>query len=333
MSIDVRRADEEDLRSWDDHVERSPQATVFHRLDWLRVIERHVDAKLHPLVGHKGQEPVGVFPLFELSKGPVRTVFSPPPGQNVPALGPALLNYRKLKQRKKDRLNRRFVDGCLDWVEREISPSYIRVLTPTNYRDPRPFHWREFDVTPRYTYQIDVTASSEEILDRFAKTPRRNLRKENGHCTVRRADMAGAEYVVEQVRERFDEQGKSINIDGEYVQDLYRTLPDDHLRVYIGEVDNEPTSGIITPVDDGTVYFWLGGVKTDVDQPINDHIHWKIISDASDSGWQWYDLVGANTPRICRYKAQFNPTLASYYELEKGTRLMNLVADVYRRFI
>lgn len=331
MSIEVRRADEDDLASWDDHVDASPQGTVFHRLDWLGVIERHSGATLHPLVGYKGQEPVGVFPVFELSKGPVRTVFSPPPGQGVPNLGPALLNYRKLKQRKVEKLNRGFVDGCLDWIEREISPSYIRVLTPTDYHDPRPFHWREFDVTPRYTYEIDVSAPPEEVLDRFASTPRRNIRKQNGRCSVRRAEADGAEFVIQQVRDRYEAQGESFSIGPEYVRDLHRSLPDDLLRVYIGEVDSEPASGIIAPVDDDTVYFWQGGVRTDVDLPVNDCIHWEIISDAGERGREQYDLVGANTPRICKYKAKFNPELASYYELEKGTRLMDLVSDVYRR--
>ena len=51
---------------WNDLVDRSSQATPFHRAECLDVLAAHADATLHPYAGFKGQEPVGIFPIFEI---------------------------------------------------------------------------------------------------------------------------------------------------------------------------------------------------------------------------------------------------------------------------
>lgn len=331
MGIEVREFDGDDGAEWDEHVESSPQATIFHRYGWLAALERHSEATLYRLIGYKGQEPVGIFPVFELSMGPVSAAFSPPPKVNVPHLGPALLNYRKLKQRKFEKRHTRFIEGCLDWIDREIDPSYSHIQTGIGYDDPRPFDWNEFDVMPRYTYALDLTDDPDEVLARFMKSPRRSITNEGADCRVQRVGEDGIEFIVDQVEARYDAHGSSFDIDPAFVRDLARALPDEEFRVYVGTVEGDRASGIIAPAHDGTVYFWLGGVKPETDVPINDHIHWKIITDAIENGETTYDFVGANTPRICRYKAKFNPRLASYYELERDTPLTRLASTVYRR--
>ena len=96
MSVEVTRTDGD---GWNGHVERSPEATPFHRLEALELFAEYADAELHLLVGTKGQEPVGVFPLFVRRQFGVATAFSPPPALRVPYLGPATLNMAKLKPR------------------------------------------------------------------------------------------------------------------------------------------------------------------------------------------------------------------------------------------
>jgi len=65
---------------------------------------------------------------------------------------------------------------------------------------------------------------------------------------------------------------------------------------------------------------------------MNDLIHWRIIRDAIDEGYTTYDLVGANTERLCRYKSKFNPALRTYYSMTDGMTGMNTAAKLYRKF-
>ncbi|MFB6166196.1 MAG: GNAT family N-acetyltransferase, partial [Haloarculaceae archaeon] len=156
MSVEVRRATPDDLERWDRHVERSPAGGLFHQLSALEVQAAHTDTRLHPLIGHKGQEPVGVFPVFERTIGPrpaasVRTAFSPPPGIHVIDCGPASLNLAKLKQRKAERRHERFVAGAFEWIDEAIDPVYTHLRLPGAYPDTRPFAWNDCTVTPRHT--------------------------------------------------------------------------------------------------------------------------------------------------------------------------------------
>lgn len=334
MTIEVDRIDTGELDAWDDHVEASTQGTVFHTSGWLRAMERRSGGRLHPLVGYKGQEMVGLFPLFELTKGPITAVFSPPPRLGVPHLGPVLRNFQKLKRRKFDRRNRQFVEGCLEWADEEIAQSYTYVTTVPEYRDVRPFDWAGFDVTPNYTYAVPTFDDNERLMDHFASSARRairDIRDADCVCAVKQRDKAGAEFVIRQVRDRYESQDKRFDLDASFIDHLYRSLSEDDLKVYVGEVDGERVSGIIAPADSSTVYFWMGGVKPETDQPINELLHWSVLTDAAECGQENYDLVGANTPHICRYKTKFNPQLVPYYELERSTPLTKIASTLYRR--
>lgn len=332
MSIDVDRADESTLERWDDYVSRSPMGTLFHTDAVLSVLEEHSGARLHRLVGKKGQEVRGVFPLFEVKKGPVRTLFSPPPQLGVPNLGPVLVNYEKLKQRKRERTNRKVVEGALEWIEDEVDPKFVRIETVTDYVDTRPFLWNEFDVTPRHTYELDLSAGADEVFSNFKGNLRSDIRRhEDVDYRIREGGEDAIRFILRQVRNRFEAQGKTYDISPEYVTDLYRALPEGGLRPYVGEVDGDRLGGIIVLEYGNRCYYWQGGGKPDASVPINDLIHWRIIRDAVDRGVETYDLTGANTRRISRYKSKFNPDLVPYYALERGTRTMNIVSDVYRK--
>ena len=329
--IDVSVVD--DREQWNRCVERSPHATPFHHWAALDVLADHAGATLYPLVGYKGQEPVGILPLFELKKGPLSAVFSPPPDLWVPYLGPALCNFQKLKRRKVERRHRRFVEGCLDLIESECSPRYTLLRTATRYPDVRPFEWNDYEITPRHTYVVDISVDQETLLSQFSSDARSNIRTvRDADCVVEEGGVADIKRTIEQVQARHDAQGETYLLEPSVVVDLYEQLPDGYVRPYACRVDGEFAAGMVTLEDDSTIYRWQGGAKPDVDLPVNDYIDWTIIGEASERGRTNYDLVGANNPRLCGYKAKFDPDLASYYSVQKGTRSMNVVSEVYKRF-
>ncbi|GKZ12536.1 GNAT family N-acetyltransferase [Haladaptatus sp. W1] len=321
-----------DVDRWNDLVERSPQGALFHRLEALEVQADHTGATFHPLVGYKGQEPVGLFPAFTISKGGVTTAFSPPPNLWLPHLGPVLLNMGKLKRRKAERRHRRFIDGCLDWLDREYAPKYVHVRTGGTYDDVRPFEWNEFEIQPRHTYEVDLTPGEEDVLASFSGDARSNIRTDDDRYEIHVGGPEAIRKIIGQVKARHDEQDEPYRLSPQFVVDLYRFLPDGAVRPYVCDVDGEFAGGMIALADDERVYRWQGGAKHDLDVPINDLVDWAIMRDAMDEGIPRYDLVGANERRLCGYKAKFNPELVRYHSLERGTRMMNLLTDVYKRF-
>jgi hypothetical protein len=339
MNVDVERRTDPSLEGldgeWDDLVSRSPMGTLFHRWEALRVIEAHSDAALHPLVGFKGQEPVGILPVFELRKGPVTTAFSPPPGMGVPTLGPVLFNYRKLKQRRFEKQNNRFIEACLEWIESEMDPKYTHIVGSKGYDDVRPFQWNEFETAPRYTYDIDLSVGADALLDSMTSDARKSIRNTPADSyAIERRGEEGLEYVLGRINSRYDDGDGGLFLDEEYVADLREALGPERLLVYVAEADGRPVSGRLTLRDGDGVTLWQGSPKpsVDVDVPINDLLNWRSMVDGIEAGAATCNFVGANTRHLCRYKAKYNPTAVPYFEIERGTRAMNVVSDLYRRF-
>ena len=91
---------ENDAKLWDDIVSSAPHGTLYHSWKWLKLIEKHCQCKLFPLVffDARDRQPFGILPVFLMKKLGLKMVFSPPPGSAV-NLGPVLADkgYRQHK--------------------------------------------------------------------------------------------------------------------------------------------------------------------------------------------------------------------------------------------
>lgn len=335
MSIDVRTFDpRDDADEWDRYVDRAADANPFYRADALELQAEETATTLHMLAGFKGQEPIGLFPVFEYRKGPIAGVFSPAPYSWVCYLGPTLLNRGKLKQRKADRRNRRFVEACLERIESELSPLYSKFETG-EYEDVRPFSWNGFAVRPRYTYVVDLEGTEEELLNRFSSDARSNVRNAADESyVIEEGDGDDVEAIVEQVRDRYHSQDRPFQLRPEFARALYEAVPDGEIRPYVCRADGERLGGILVLETETTRYRWQGGVKPDgdVDLSINDVLDWHVMRDGLRAGLEEYDLVGAGVPAINRYKAKFNPRLETRYSLTAGAFGLDTLIDRYRKF-
>ena len=332
MSIDIQREGDLTPAEWNSLVDRAHQADAMHQWGALETMAEHTDSTLHPLVGYKGQEPVGIFPVFERRFGPVRTVFSPPPALRVVYLGPALLNMDKLKQRKAERRHRRFLDGVSEWIEDTIDPTYAHLRTTPGYPDVRPFTWSGHTVSPTYTYHVDITGSESDVLGRFSRDARSNVTNAADYEVAERG-IDAIDRVLEQVRGRYESQGVSFDVTTAFVRDLYERTPEGTVRPYTCRREGSFVGGIVAFEFDGTIARWQGGVKPDDDSgfPTNDVLDWELMLAGREHGCDTYDLVGADNPRINRYKSKFGPDLVGFYDVERSTLLGSLAARVYKR--
>jgi hypothetical protein len=326
----IEIVEDPDPEMWNECLGRSPHANPLHRYEAIDVLERYSNATAYPLVGYEGGDPIGVFPAFEVTKAGVPSVFSPPPYLWVQYLGPAVVNDDELDPQAFEARHLGFVEACLDWLEAEVGPRYVHVHTDPDYADPRPFEVNDFETRPRYTYTVDLTLDRDDLLMTFGSDARSNVRSgKDVEYEVREGDADDAAWIIEQVRERYEEQGKSYGLQPGMVRELHERLPDGLIRPYVCSVRGDPAGGMVALDDGETIYRWQGGAKTDGDVPVNDLLDWHITCDAMDRGVEQYDLVGAENERINKYKSKFNPELSAYYTLERSSKPMRLAAGLY----
>jgi hypothetical protein len=329
------RIEQLDLSEWREALPDSG-IEVFHRPEALATLDDHATGDLELYGGFKGDEPIGLLPVFKSSKFVGTTVTSPPPAMNVPRLGPVVMPTSP-KQRKRESVNRDFTEEVLAAMDIDGSLSLFRAICHSDYPDPRPYRWAEYDLSTQFTYVLDLAdRDADDVLASFSSGLRRDIRDaEDLPVTVEIEGLHGARDVYEQTKARYEEQDRGFPLSWEYVRDLVDAL-DEHARVYVVRgPEGEFLSGITVLYSTDNAYFWQGGTRADYEgTSVNSLLHWRIITDILEDPHldhiTGYDLMGANTRRLCEYKSKFAADLVPYYVVESDSVGMDVAKATYQ---
>jgi len=327
-----------ELEKWDDCLpERGFE--VFHDPDALAVLDAHSDAELRLYGAFKGQQTVGLLPVFVDRKAVGRTIVSPPLSMGVPRLGP-LINPNSPKQRKWERINSELAAGVLADLEAERRSTLFRMTCPVGYGDPRPYRWNDLSVEPEFTYVVDLEGCTdiEEAMAGFSKSLRNEMRRlEDVDLEIRQEGIDAALGIYDDVVSQYAQYDEEPPMSKPFLRDLLSTLDDERWRVYVARApDGTYQSGVITLFSADLAYYWQGGVTASYDHvSVNNLLHRTILEDiVTDPALEsvtGYDLVGANTERLCEYKGKFNGELKPYYVVESEGLEMRLAKSAYQR--
>ncbi|MFB6164777.1 MAG: GNAT family N-acetyltransferase [Haloarculaceae archaeon] len=310
---------------------------VFHLPAALRVLDDHADGECRLYAARKGQHTIGLLPVFVAERPVGRTAFSPPPGFSIPRLGP-LLMPNSPKRSKRERLNRELVSTVLSDVDADAATTLFRMTTPLSYADPRPLSWNDLSVQPQFTYVVDLSEHDdmESLLAGFSKSLRREMREiEDLDLTIADEGLDGARQIHREVVERLAEQGETPPASRSFAEDIFEALGD-RARAYVArDPDGRYLGGVVTLFSNDLAYYWLGGVRSSYENvSVNTLVHRRVMADILEdpeleSVWG-YDLVGANTERLCEYKAKFAGDLEPYYAAESSGVGMSAAKAAYQ---
>ncbi|MFB6159809.1 MAG: GNAT family N-acetyltransferase [Haloferacaceae archaeon] len=308
---------------------------VFHTPEALSVLDEHATVgRLRLYGGFKGEQPVGLAPMFVEREFGVTVVASPPPSMHVPHLGPLVMPTSP-KQSKRERVNRTFTRELLDELGVDAR-TLLFVLCSAEYDDPRPYQWADQAVDVSFTYSLPVgDGSAADVMQSFSRSRRREIRNgEDLDVTVETGTVADARDVFDQTKDRFSEQNEYFGMTWSFVEDLVTALGD-RARVYVARApDGEFLSGIIALYSNDAASFWLGGVRATYENiSLNTLLHWNIVRDIAEddalASVSTYDMVGAGEYRLSKYKSKFAPDLVPYYVVESSGPFMSVAKSAY----
>jgi hypothetical protein len=324
MKLEVNVADGKEIEKWDNFVSMSPYGTIFHTLEWLKIVEKCSSAKLYPLIGLRGDEVIGLCPIFYLKRGFLRMVFSPPPRTLIPNLGPLVLGVSS-RGRKIESTNMEFQEGIDLYVSGELRPDYLSIRFPLDWHDVRVFKWRGYDVEPLYTYFVDTSRGEEKLWNDFSSGLRREIGKIPANVTVRLGNEDDMHIVYDMMSQRYAEQNMAPSISKDYFDSLSKQFYNKNMKVFLALADNRVVSGLVLVFYGHTALFWFGLPKrTHNGHPINELIQWEAIKWCCRNGIREYDLVGANTPRLVKFKMKYSPSLALYFNVKRANPIGKL---------
>lgn len=310
----------EDKGRWDRFIDDSPYGLLFHKWDFLKIIEKHTGYQLLPYGISKGDSLFCLFPLYLKKIRGLKTLFSPPPRTGVPYLGWVMSReYAAVKQNKKEK----FLDIVAGAVEQEIkkiSPNYISVSIIPNFQDVRCFQWNNYQINASFSYVLDLNCSLDEICSNFKSETRRKIRRaERLHSfQITRGEDLSILYAL--LEERYREQGLNIPlVTRYYLEDLLRAYPE-HIGLYYlydeGQGMDKP-QGVHLTHEYKRFIGWMGNTRTQDNLGGNEYMIWSLIQKAKSKGFQKFELTGANIKNHCQFKSQFNPDLEVCFQLLK----------------
>ncbi|MFB6088946.1 MAG: GNAT family N-acetyltransferase [Candidatus Aenigmatarchaeota archaeon] len=296
----------------------------------IQFLGKKSPSKLYPIIGLKGKKPMCVYPIFYYALPFVRYVFSPPLGTAATYQGPLIADYNTLKQSKKESYFVDFQSAVDKFMSSQLKVNFTKLRLPPNFIDSRPLMWNGYSTRPLYDYVIDLTRKLSEIFDSFSKSRRRNIRNtEESEFVFSEGAIKELDLTFESVSDRYYSQGIDPEITLAYLHDTYDVLHPANLRIFSVNDGETFLTGSIFLFYKEKAQAWIGSPKTDHrgNYP-NDLLLWKCIQWAKNSGYKKFEITWANTYRLCKYKAKYNPELSQYFSCEKCSPFINFMRSI-----
>jgi CelD/BcsL family acetyltransferase involved in cellulose biosynthesis len=336
MTVEIRLAKDDDAEEWDTIISQSPHGTIFHQWKWLKIAEKYTGSQLFPVIGMKGQTPVGIIPVFFQRKGPLKMVFSPPPYTSLFYLGPVFVGYDELKQEKREFNYIDFQNSVENFIINDLKANYSRISLTPALQDPRPYTWSGYTISLHFDYVVNIRHESDHLIRAMSKKQRQNLnRAKRRGITVELGGKQEYEKILDLMDSRYAQQGKNVTISREYYRDIYDVYKD-NLKIFVGKIDDEIVTGEIDFHYRDTHYSWIGNPKPrerTAPSP-NDLVIWDSIQFAKDQGLKYYVTMNAagNERLHSYYASKGNPTLRAHFSMKKTTFLISVLESGYSAF-
>ena len=118
-----------------------------------------------------------------------------------------------------------------------------------------------------------------------------------------------------------------ISVSKKYLLDLYDSFYPRNLKIFVIKYNGEFIGGAIKIRYKNMLLSWIGHAKTILRGTPNELLHWNAIKWAIEHDLKYYELIGANTERLCHYKSKYNPDLSICFSAKKYSSTMSEWAE------
>jgi Acetyltransferase (GNAT) domain len=213
-------------------------------------------------------------------------------------------------------------DACLaDNLPRHFDS--IILPLPLSMQDVRSFQWKNWKVSPRYTYRVAMEAEGDATA-LWSEGTRRVYRNKESDFTLTESTDA-ALTISELWESAYLRHRRNPPVSGSVALRLLESglkREDTRLFVLRRNEDSVVVAGLAVRCTGKESFYWMAGSESGPGMTV---LIGKVLTILQKDGFEYLDFVGANTPSIAEFKRRFNPTLESYYvAAHSGSSVMRL---------
>jgi hypothetical protein len=314
MEAELLPHTEIDPTLWDAFITGSPQGMIYHKYHYISALADDWQA----CVLRNGQQFLAVFPFAMKKKYGIAYTLQPVCAQYW---GICLPSFNSKISRSYE-LRKQYIQALLEKL-----PSSIRLFNHSfspAFDYPLPLLWNKYQLAPRYTYQININRSLEDIWGEFAENARRDIKKaEKSNMVIK--EHSSFETILDISRRAWRSRIKNVN-PGEYdrlkkVYEHFRKTGESYLLVAFAE-NGDPAAGILFFVHKDTTIYYFGGTAPEYKHSgAMSLIIWESIKKAHAEGYKVYDFDGSMIEPIERFLRGFGAVPVPYLSVKKNRLL------------
>jgi len=318
--VDIRNLASENERDLNYILHHSKDATIFHTIEWNKILIEEFGVNNKTLIARINGSPVGMYIFYNLKRHKfLRMCRSPIYKFESVYGGPIAVDNLNFITKELLKESERIGRGMMYFIQ--TPPGYdIYSLTEMGY-----------EITTWFTSILDLQKSEEELWNGLNKKTRNLVRKaiKNSVNVVEEKASSVPEY-YEMIKETFAKAGVTNLLSIHFYKSILKNLkPKNMVKLLLAEHDNKLIAGAIFLCFKDTVYYWHGASHREYSNVApNNLIQWEIIKWANENGYKYYDLVRIEPdklPGIAAFKMGWGGDTLEFYYAVKRTRIYELL--------
>lgn len=322
--IDTRYLQADEYPLWNNFVDESADGTVFHKTQWLEPISAWQSLNFSIAACFKGGKIIGGMAFTWKKKfGKIPIIQMP---LKTPVFGP-VISYTNTKYRSKIE---RQVQATVQELSNFLMSDYqlFHAQFPSSVTDVRPYAWKGFSTSIHYTYRtlltkdFDLSSVVESDITRRIKKASQltysHLEDNSEHYISQAWDLEQKSFQ----RQNFQQKSNNRN---NFVEMVQKLVKENVAQVYTIDHEGKSVASIIMIQDlvKKAAYYWMAGAdKEYLSTGLNQLLMIQVIQKYQKADFESFDLVGADTESIARYKSTFNFPLIPIYSASKERGLV-----------
>ncbi len=200
---------------------------------------------------------------------------------------------------------------------------FISLGFPSHIKDVQPFIWRGFNVSLKYTYQLDLKNNPEQLLAEFSPERRKNITKaEKDQIEVKKSENPTlvAELVVQSI------QRKEAPVDQVLLKKIiFELLGTELAYAFVAYQNQQPAATVFIVHDKHCAYYLFGGFDaSNKHQGAGALCMWHAIQYAQTLGINTFDFEGSMLPEVEKYFRGFGGELKPLINVHSASYFMQI---------
>jgi hypothetical protein len=311
MAANLETAEIGDNLLWDAFVAESPQGSVFSSSAWMRAAAAAQGGRPVLLGVLENGKPVAGTAFVEVVRGPLRKATSP---VLTPYGGMMYGPYTGKRPSEAESFHHACAEVLIDHLRKRYSSIFL--VHDPNFTDVRPFVWKGFCTSVRYTYIMDLS-DLDHLWDLVERRVRTVIR--NGESVLALDGPLGIKEFGELYERTYRDRGNTPPIARSIVERMIEPLLAEGIAEMrtVRDVEGSPIAAMVFAFDRRTVYALVSGtIPARNPSGASSLLFWDAAKRHAGTRAQ-LDLVGANIPSIAFFKKGFGGALAPYYCTER----------------